>query len=108
MNTSIRIIDAGAFAVDASAPDIFTQINILTYDIPESTFFLTVYCDPTMTQGIFAYPPDAPNVVPVGLYIPPGQAVQLGPFRKEDCPEFGGFESGSFFVSILPVWSERR
>ena len=108
MNTSIRIIDAGEFAVDASSPDLFTQINITTYDMPESTFFLAVLCDSSMTQGIFAYPPDALSVVTVGLYLPPGQAVQLGPFRKEDCPKFGGFETGLFYVSVLPVWSERR
>lgn len=108
MNTSIRIIDVGALAIDTSNPDTFTDLLINTYNIPESTFFLTVLCDPTMTSGVFAFQPNAVSIVPVGLYIPAGQAMQLGPFRKEDCPKFGGFESGNIYVSILPVWSERR
>lgn len=103
-NTSVRVIDTPPFAITAGS---LTPVNIFNFSIPESTYFLTVLVDPAMTQGVFVFEPTQTVVSPSGLYIPPGQSMQLGPFTEANCPIFGGLETGTIYISILPVFSER-
>ena len=109
-NTSLRVVDAGSFSIVTGEGAEFVIIDPDDLGISEETSFIVVLVDPIMTIGVCAYSPLADSGVlgtPTGLYIPPGQSMQLGPFRKEEYPKFAGFVDGAIFVTILPVYCER-
>jgi hypothetical protein len=100
MATSIRIVNEASFSPIASS------ITALSGGFfPEPTMFVNLYNDSASTDGFFVCEVGSANPEG-GIFVAPGQSLQLGPFLLANVPAVYTTGSCTIFYSFLPVVSE--
>lgn len=103
MATSIRLLAYSSVSLVADIP--FT-LDLDGFEIPETTLYVSVFVPEAYTEGVYAVEPGSPESES-GEFIPAGTRWSDGPFRKTDLPDFVSPGSGTIYISLKPVVSER-